>query len=69
MPRERPITNWEDVPVIMDVPFVARLLGFTPDKISRKCAKGEIPAHKIFSKWRINKDELIEYISKQGVKQ
>lgn len=69
MPRERPITNWEDVPVVFDVPYAARLFGFTADIMSRKCAKGEFPAHKIFGKWRINKDEAIEYFLKQGVKQ
>lgn len=31
MPRERPIINWDEVPVIIDVPYVARLLALNVD--------------------------------------
>lgn len=55
-------TSWDDVPVIFDIPYAARLFGFTTDVMSRKCANGEFPAHKVFGKWRINKDEAIAYL-------
>lgn len=35
MPRERPIINWDEVPVIIDVPYVARLLAMNPDYVTR----------------------------------
>lgn len=60
--KNKNITSWDEVPVIMDIPYAARLLGFTTDVLSRKCQKGEIPAHKIFNKWRIRKDELMQFI-------
>ena len=62
MARERPTTNWDDVPVIIDVPYAARLLGFTVDVMTRKCQKGLFPAHKVFNKWRIRKEDLIELV-------
>lgn len=62
MTTQKYITNWDDVPVIFDVPFAARLLGFSVDIMTRKCQKGELPAHKVFNQWRIRKDELIQFI-------
>lgn len=35
MPRERPIINWDEVPVIIDVPYVARLLALNVDYTTR----------------------------------
>ena len=35
MPRERPIVNWDEVPVIIDVPYVARLLALNVDYTTR----------------------------------
>ena len=52
MPRERPIINWDEVPVIIDVPYVARLLA----------QRGVLPAHKIGKLWRFDKEEIRQYI-------
>ena len=57
-----PITDWRQVPVIMDIPMAARLLGNTAESIRRKIAAGEIPAQKINGEWRIRKDELMMHI-------
>ena len=62
--KDKPITNWNDVPVVIDIPMAARLLGFTVDVITRKCKKSEIPAHKVFNQWRIDKDELVQFLHK-----
>lgn len=58
----KPVTSWNEVPLILDPPFVARILGRTPDKIRRRCLTGEIPAYKDGKEWRILKDDLIKYI-------
>lgn len=63
MARERPATDWDEVPVVMDIPYVARLIGFNVDVLTRKCQKGEFPAHKIFGHWRIKKEEMINFIN------
>lgn len=62
MARERQATNWDEVPVLFDVPYAARLLRVSADVLSRKCKSGEFPAHKVFNQWRIRKDELIAFI-------
>lgn len=60
--RPKPLFySWDDVPAVFDVSMAARLFGFTADAMSRKCASGEFPAHKIFGEWRIDKDEAIEF--------
>lgn len=60
--RPKPLFySWDDVPAVFDVPMAARLFGFSADSMSRKCAKGEFPAHKVFGEWRIDKDEAIEF--------
>ena len=43
MPRERPIINWDEVPVIIDVPYVARLLALNVDYTTRLAQKGRSP--------------------------
>ena len=63
MQKQRPPTSWEDVPVIIDIPYAARLIGCTVDVLTRKCQKGEFPAHKVFNRWRISKEELISFIN------
>ena len=40
MPRERPIINWDEVPVIIDVPYVARLLALNVDYTTRLAQRG-----------------------------
>lgn len=62
MPREKPIINWDDVPVVIDIPYVARLLGFKAETIADKCRKKKIPAHKILDEWRFYKEELQKFL-------
>lgn len=60
--RRRYITNWDEVPVIIDIPYVASIIGMTYEYTRRMIMKGEIPAHKVGNSWRINKNELREYL-------
>lgn len=62
MPRERPIINWDEVPVIIDVPYVARLLALNVDYTTRLAQRGILPAHKIGKLWRFDKEEIRRYI-------
>lgn len=62
----RPITSWEEVPVIFDIPMAARLLGKTPENITRRCQSGEFPAFKDGKEWRITKEALLKYIHDNG---
>ncbi len=53
--------NWDNVPVIIDPPYVARLLGCSVELIRKNCQSGKIPAFKIGDMWRIRKEDLITY--------
>lgn len=57
-----PITEWINLPVIMDIAMVARLLGKSPETVRRKIIEGEIPAQKMCDEWRIRKDELMLHL-------
>jgi len=50
------------VPVIIDVPYVARLLALNVDYTTRLAQRGVLPAHKIGKLWRFDKEEIRQYI-------
>ena len=60
--KSRPITNWDQVPIIMDIPMVARILGYHPERIRQLIKLNKIPAYKIGQSWRIEKQDLIDYL-------
>lgn len=63
MPQNKVITNWEQVPIIFDVPLAARILGLTDQKIRKMCREGTLPAFKIGeNSWRFNKAEFMKHI-------
>lgn len=62
MPREKPATTWDELPVVLDIPLASRIIGINRDVLTRKCQRGEIPAHKVMNRWRILKEELHDYI-------
>lgn len=45
-PKLRPVTAWEQVPVLMDTAYVAMLLGLTQDVVRIMARNGELPAIK-----------------------
>lgn len=53
------ITNWDDVPVVVDITYVANLLRFSTERVRQLCVSGEIPAVKIGGLWRISKQALM----------
>ena len=57
------IYDWSHVPIIMDVAYVANLLGLTYEYTRRMCKRGEIPAYKVGEQsWRINKSDLMKFV-------
>lgn len=55
------IYNWDEVPLIIDLPYAARLLGCSVQLIRKNCQDGKIPAFKIGAMWRIRKEDMIAY--------
>lgn len=58
-------TNWEQVPVMFDLPYACALLGLSYDWLVRLARNGQIPAHKVGRGWRFEKEELLEWLKKQ----
>ena len=71
MKTRKIITDWNSVPVIMDLAFASMLLGRTPESLKQLAQKGMLPAFKLGAEWRIDKDDLKKYIeeSKQRPKE
>lgn len=63
------MTNWNDVPLIMDLPTVSSLVGLNPNYLAILARKNELPAFKVGDSWRVDKEDLLCYISKQKEKQ
>jgi excisionase family DNA binding protein len=61
------ITEWDNVPVIFDIPMAARILGVTPEGVKRRCQLGELPAFKDGKLWRFEKTAFIDYIREKSV--
>ena len=53
------ITDWSDVPVVVDIPYVADLFRISEERIRQMCVKGDIEAFKISGLWRISKKTLM----------
>ncbi len=60
--KKRYITNWNDVPVVVDLAYVAIILGVTPETIRNEIKKGNIPATRVGHMWRILKEDLMAYL-------
>ena len=61
MPRKN-ITSWDEVPIVMDLPLAARIVGATPEALAKRCQKGTFPGYKEGKLWRVEKEALREHI-------
>ena len=62
MPKNKSyIYNWDAVPLVVDIPYVAELLKCSGKTIQRECQSGRLKAFKVGEMWRIRKDNLIAY--------
>lgn len=55
------ITNWDDVPIYIDLPLLANLWGFSVDCLKKKAQLGILPAKKMYGEWRISKEDAKKY--------
>lgn len=63
----RPITSWEQVPIVFDIPLAARILGMSVEHTRRMCKRGELPAFRCGKMWRFKKEDFLEYIRDNSV--
>ena len=62
MPRIRPITNWDQVPVVFDLPMLSVLLGQSREMLRIRASRGEIPAKKVGREWRFEKEKILKWL-------
>lgn len=53
--------EFDDMPMLITVSDVARILGLHPRTVSNMAQRGALPARKIGDKWRFNKMRIAEY--------
>lgn len=55
------IRSWDDVPVVVNLPYVAVVLKANPEVIRRHLANGDLKGFKVGREWRINKADLMAF--------
>ena len=67
--RTRTFTNWNQVPVVMDLEIACIILNRGYEALKKDAREGRFPAFKNgVKKWAVRKDDLLEYIERQKVK-
>lgn len=61
MAKQKIVTDWNDVPLYMDLPYLSMLFGYSVECLKKKAQVGELPAAKIFGEWRISKEDAKKY--------
>ncbi len=54
------VTDWGQVPVVVDLGYLAMLLGCSRENARKLCVSNAIPAFKVGDMWRVNKRELMK---------
>ena len=62
--RQKIITSWDEVPIIMDLPMASRIVGQCLETLKSRARRGEFPAYKEGNEWRGAKEQLIKHIEK-----
>jgi excisionase family DNA binding protein len=66
MDKKKTVYNWDQVPVVINLPFVAVILKANPEVVRRYLASGKLKGFKVGKEWRINKSDLMDFV---GVKE
>ena len=53
------VTSWEEVPLMVDTGYIARLFGVCKETARRLCMTGELPAFKLCEQWYVSKEALM----------
>ncbi len=62
MDKKKTVYNWEEVPVVINLPFVAIILKANPEVVRRYLASGKLKGFKVGKEWRVNKSDLMEFV-------
>lgn len=59
----RKVYSWDEVPVVIDTVWMARLSGFTETYVRILCRKNKIPAKKTGTEWKADRDAFREWLT------
>lgn len=65
MPKNKYVTDWSQVPVVVDVPYVSVMLGIHPNTVKKYLRTGIIKGFKVGAEWRICKEEIAAFMGKE----
>lgn len=62
MKKRKCISNWNDVPLCVDLPWVIAILAVSEITATKLLKNGDLLGVKVGREWRITKDELQRYL-------
>ena len=65
MAVSRKFTNWDELPIVFDLPMASILTGQSCENLKRLCQRGQLPAFKIGKEWRFEKETLRKWMAEQ----
>lgn len=65
MKKAEPVVGWDQVPIVVDLPYVAVVLQANPEVVRRYLASGAIKGFKVGREWRILKTELMAFVGEE----
>ncbi|MEG0571317.1 MAG: helix-turn-helix domain-containing protein [Oscillospiraceae bacterium] len=58
------ITSWDEVPVVMDLTYAARIFCMSAEGLKRLAQTGKFPAFKCGGAWRVSKEQLFFFMNR-----
>lgn len=55
MKKTTTIYNWDQVPIVINLPYVAVILKANPEVVRRYLASGKLKGFKVGREWRVSK--------------
>lgn len=62
MAKTKYVTDWSQVPVVVDVPYVSIMLGIHPSTVKKYLRTGVIKGFKVGADWRICKNAIAAFM-------
>ncbi len=59
MPKKNYVYCWEQVPLLIDIPYASVLMGVSPETVRRELASGKLKGNKVGREWRILKSDIM----------
>ncbi len=65
MAKAKYYTSWENMPLFLDIAALSILIGKSYESTRQLVQHGKIPAVKVGAEWRISKEEIRKFLTKE----